>query len=264
MNSQVNRRKIIQFFHSHFIINKKNRNFALAVRNQTAGIYNILLYNVVMKQTDRNIIMITAGGVGARFGSSVPKQYVEINGRKVISYVIDACRRSAQADAVLVVAHRSYHRELIAEYGVDVAESGPELNVTKRNGLDYIRNHSACEKLVVVDAVRPAVESRVIDKFFELLDTHDAVASAHKITDSLGRYGQWIVNRDEYYTLTTPEGFSFGLIDKHFKADSPLTESIQQLPADSDVFLDFDVPYYDKLTYPDDLAKIQSVLSQRK
>ena len=207
--------------------------------------------------------MITAGGVGERFGGNVPKQYVEINGRKVISYVIDACKQSKQADAILVVAHPNYHDDLRATYGVDVVASGVELNITKRNGIDYIRNHSACEKLVVVDAVRPAVESHVIDRFFTLLDKYDAVACARKITDSLGRYGEWIVNREEYYTLSTPEGFNFSLIDRHFKADSPLTESIQQLPATSQVYLDFDVPYYDKLTYPEDLAKIQSILCQR-
>ena len=216
-----------------------------------------------MKQTDKNIIMITAGGVGARFGSSVPKQYVEINGRQVISYVIEACKQSQLADAILVVAHPNYHEELTAAYGVDVVASGPELNVTKRNGLDYICRHTACEKLVVVDAVRPAVETHVIDRFFTLLDEYDAVACAHKITDSLGRYGEWIVNREEYYTLSTPEGFRFPLIDRHFKADSPLTESIQQLPPTSKVYLDFDAPYYDKLTYPEDLFKIQSILSRR-
>ena len=216
-----------------------------------------------MNQTDKNIIMITAGGVGARFGSSVPKQYVEINGRQVISYVIEACKQSRLADAILIVAHPNYHEELTATYGVDVVASGPELNVTKRNGLDYICRHTACEKLVVVDAVRPAVETHVIDRFFTLLDEYDAVACAHKITDSLGRYGEWIVNREEYYTLSTPEGFRFPLIDRHFKADSPLTESIQQLPPTSKVYLDFDAPYYDKLTYPEDLFKIQSILSRR-
>lgn len=217
-----------------------------------------------MRQTDRNIIMITAGGVGERFGSSVPKQYVEMNGRKVISYVIDACKQSQLADAILVVAHPKYHDELIREFGVEVTASGPELNVTKRNGLDYIKEHSNCEKVVVVDAVRPAVESHVLDRFFATLDHYDAVACARKITDSLGRIGEWIVNREEYYTLSAPEGFRFQLIDQHFRADSPLTESIQQLPPQSKVFLDFDVPYYDKLTYPEDLAKIQSILSQRQ
>ena len=214
-----------------------------------------------MKQTDKNIIMITAGGVGERFGSSVPKQYVEVNGRKVIAYVVEACKRSLRADAVLIVAHPKYHEELRAEFGVDVAPSGPTLNGTKRNGLDYLREHSACEKLVVADAVRPAIETPVIDRFFDLLDEYDAVASARKITDSLGRHGQWIVNREEYYTLSAPEAFRFGLFEQHFRADSPLTESIQQLPETSNVFLDFSVPYYDKLTYPEDLLKIQAVLS---
>jgi len=216
-----------------------------------------------MKQTDKNIIMITAGGVGARFGSSVPKQYIDMGGRPVISYVIEACKQSRLADAILVVAHPQYHDELAKAYGVDLAASGPELNVTKRNGLDYLRRHSACEKVVVVDAVRPAIESEVIDRFFTLLDKYDAVASARKITDSLGRYGQWVVNREEYYTLSAPEGFRFDLIDKHFNAASPLTESIQQLPDTSKVYLDFDVPYYDKLTYPEDLAKIQAILQSR-
>lgn len=215
-----------------------------------------------MKQTDKNIIMVTAGGVGERFGSSVPKQYIEVNGRKVISYVIEACKQSQLADAILIVAHPKYHDELKAEFGVDVTTSGPELNVTKRNGIDYIREHSSCEKLIVADAVRPGIESRVIDKFFSLLDEYDAVASARKITDSLGRYGEWIVNREEYYTLSAPEAFRFDLLERHFKADSSLTESIQQLPDTSKVYLDFDVPYYDKLTYPGDLIRIQHMLQK--
>lgn len=213
-----------------------------------------------MKANDKNIIMITAGGVGARFGSSVPKQYVEVNGRQVISYVIDACKRSQEADAILVVAHPTYHEELQAAYGIDIAGSGEELNVTKRNGLDYIREHSACEKLVVVDAVRPTVTPEVLDSFFRRLDDYDAVACARKITDSLGRYGEWVVNREEYYTLSAPEGFRFSLIDKHFRAQSPLTESIQQLPPTSKVYLDFSVPYFDKLTYPEDLARLAQFL----
>lgn len=215
-----------------------------------------------MKATDKNIIMITAGGVGARFGSSTPKQYVEVNGRQVISYVIDACKRSQEADAILVVAHPTYHEELQAAYGIDIAGSGEELNVTKRNGLDYIREHSACEKLVVVDAVRPTVTPEVLDSFFRRLDDYDAVACARKITDSLGRYGEWVVNREEYYTLSAPEGFRFSLIDKHFRAQSPLTESIQQLPPTSKVYLDFSVPYFDKLTYPEDLARLAQFLRQ--
>jgi len=216
-----------------------------------------------MKLTDKNIIMITSGGIGKRFGSSIPKQYMEINGRKVISYVIEACKQSKLADAILVVAHSNYHNELKTEFGVDVTESGEQLNASKRNGLDYIRSHCACKKLVVVDAVRPTIESDLLDKFFTLLDEYEAVACARKITDSLGHYGEWVVNREEYFTLNAPEGFRFNLIDKHLREDSPITESIQQLPDTTRVYLDFDAPYYEKLTYPEDFTRLQLALNKK-
>ena len=38
--------------------------------------------------------IILAGGIGSRFGSSVPKQYMKLNGREIISYSVDAFRES--------------------------------------------------------------------------------------------------------------------------------------------------------------------------
>lgn len=217
-----------------------------------------------MKITDKNIIMITAGGVGQRFGADTPKQYLLLNGKPVISYVLEACRRSKLADSILVVADPVYHEELKKNYGVDVANNGPELNITKRNGFDYIRENSSCEKLIVVEAVRPSLIPEVLDKTFELLDDYDAVACARKVTDSLGHYGEWVVNRADYYTLNPPEGFRFPLLDKHFRSDSVYTESIQQLPDTSRVYLNFDVPYFDKITYPEDLAKAEALIQWRE
>ena len=217
-----------------------------------------------MKLTDKNIIMITAGGIGERFEDSIPKQYVDLNGRPVISYVIEACKKSRLADSILIAADRQYHEKIVSTYGVDVTDSGPTLNITKRNGLNYLRQHSSCEKLVVVEAVRPTLTSHIIDRIFMLLDKYEAVACARKITDSLGHYGEWIVNREEYYTLYPPEGFRFPLIERYFKSDSEYTESIQQLPESTNVYLDFDVPYFDKITYPEDMDRMKSLINIEK
>ena len=215
-----------------------------------------------MKRQDKNIIMITAGGVGQRFGAQMPKQYLLLNGKPVISYVIEACRKCRSADDVLVVADPLYHEELVEKYGVSVTASGEELNITKRKGMDFIKTCCECEKLIVVDAVRPSVSPAVLERFFTLLDEYDAVACARKITDSLGRYGEWVVNREEYYTLNAPEGFRFSLLDRCFNSASPYTESIQQLPETSKIYLAFDVPYFDKITYPEDLKKAEAVMRQ--
>ena len=205
-----------------------------------------------MRPTDKNIVLITAGGTGQRFGADIPKQYLLLNGRPVISYVIDACRKSTLADAVLVAADPAYHDELRETYGVDVCPNGQVLNVTKRRAFDYIRANSS--------SVRPMLRAEVLDRFFTLLDEYDAIACARRITDSLGRYGQWVVDREEYYTLNPPEGFRFSLLDENFRADSEYTESIQQLPESSRVYLDFDVPYFDKITYPEDIKRLEAMM----
>lgn len=216
-----------------------------------------------MKKTDKNILMITCGGTGQRFGADMPKQYLPLGGKPVVAHVIEACLRSRKADAVLVVAAPEYH-EMLRGYGVDVAPGGETLNQSKRNGFDYIRQNSSCEKLVVVEAVRPFLLETVVDDIFDLLNDYDAVACARKITDSIGKYGTWILNREEFYTLNPPEGFKFPLLDKSFDANSELTESIQQLPDTSKVYLKFDVPYFEKITYAEELEKAQALLEYRE
>lgn len=37
-----------------------------------------------------NIVAILANGVGARFGSNIPKQFHKINGKMIIEYVVEA------------------------------------------------------------------------------------------------------------------------------------------------------------------------------
>ena len=117
-----------------------------------------------MKKNDKNIIMITAGGIGERFGANVPKQFLLLNHKPVISYVINACKESKQADAIVVMADPIYHDEIRTKYGVDTATSGSVLNITKRNGFDFIRENSSCQKLVVVEGVRPMLIPEVIDR----------------------------------------------------------------------------------------------------
>lgn len=217
-----------------------------------------------MNAWKKNIVMITAGGVGQRMGGDMPKQYLLLDGKPVIEYVIEACRASRYADAILVVAAPKYHQMLRETYGVEVCNSGDTLNQTKRRGFDEIRRRGGCEKLVVADAVRPFVTTEVIDRLFSSLETHDAAACARTITDSLGSYKQRVLQRDDFYTLNAPESFRFDLLDQHFRADSPLSESIHQLPEDARVELLFDVPYFDKITFPEDFEWAEALLTYRK
>ena len=50
-----------------------------------------------------NVVMIMAGGVGNRFGSNIPKQYIRLNGKPIIDYVIENVKKSKSTDKILIV-----------------------------------------------------------------------------------------------------------------------------------------------------------------
>ena len=63
--------------------------------------------------------IILAGGIGARFGSSVPKQYMKLNGREIISYSIEAFRESRLGENFILVCNEAEYKaqNIAKKYG---------------------------------------------------------------------------------------------------------------------------------------------------
>lgn len=55
-----------------------------------------------------NVAMILSGGVGRRFGAEIPKQYQDLLGKPVVTYVTEAALRAKSIDKVLVVCAKEY------------------------------------------------------------------------------------------------------------------------------------------------------------
>lgn len=210
-----------------------------------------------------NIVTILASGVGSRFGSNVPKQFHKINGKMVIEYVIESILEGEKVNKIVVAtnieANSVYLADICEQNNIDLIEGGSTRNRTLRNVLDYIDSRYDCKKLIVCDAVRPMITGELMDKYFELLDSCDAVVTAQKITDSLGCYDFQKVNRERYYLMQSPEGFDFKLLNDSFDSESELTEVTQQLPEDSRIELCFDFNNNFKLTYPADLKYLEAL-----
>ena len=214
-----------------------------------------------------NIIAILANGVGARFGSNVPKQFHRVNGKMVIEYVIESILDSSSNDKLVIAtnveANSVYLADICAQYDIDMIEGGETRNQTLKNVIDYIAVNYDCKKLIVCDAVRPMITAELIDDYFLYLDDYSAVVTAQKITDSLGCYKFQKVDREDYYLMQSPEGFDFRLLAEHFDADSMLTEVTQQLPENCRIKLYFDFNNNFKLTYPADLKYLEALIKDR-
>lgn len=208
-----------------------------------------------------NIGIILSGGSGTRFGNALPKQYHELLGKKVISYSVDALTASQKIDAVIVVADPEFISEIREKYSVVCIPGGNTRNQSLRYGLEYIRStFPNCEKVFITEAARPFLTTEIVDTYLSSLDEYDAVITTKQITDSLGRIGEAVTMREEYYLIQAPEAFCFSMLYEHFQENSPITATVQQLPAERKVLNYYDFRHNLKITYPEDLVMAEHLM----
>ena len=120
------------------------------------------------------VAIILAGGVGARLGKGIPKQFVEVLGKPIMAYTIEKFENNPNVDAIEIVSHKDYIeqcKDLSKKYGfskvkwyVNGGDSFPESTV---NGLNFLKDklgsndivlvHGSCAPLVTDDVINDAI-----------------------------------------------------------------------------------------------------------
>ena len=62
-----------------------------------------------------NIALLLCGGVGSRLQSDIPKQYIEVSGKMIVSYALEALAKTALIDAIHIVAEFEWRERIIAD-----------------------------------------------------------------------------------------------------------------------------------------------------
>ena len=212
--------------------------------------------------SEENVVIIMSGGVGARFGATIPKQYNLIAGRPVIDYVIDAVERSQKTDKVVVVMDSQWlpYSLKLKQAGFVFAKNGDTRQQSMLNGLTVIKERYDCRKVVIVDAVVPFLFPELIDDYFDKLDTYDAVITSQRITGGLTDIYNNNLDRDDYIVTQSPEGFRFELLWDNYKLNFPYQETAGMLPAGSKRYYHYDFKNNLKLTYDFELIYAEYML----
>jgi 2-C-methyl-D-erythritol 4-phosphate cytidylyltransferase len=161
--------------------------------------------------------VIAAAGSGQRLGAGGPKAFVELAGRPMLEWSLDAFRAAATI-AEIVVAAPPGEDDRVAEQGVVAVAGGEHRSESVANAL------ALCgEELVVVhDAARPLVSSGLIDAIVEeLAGEPDAagVIAATPVTDTIkqadGEGGvDRTLDRSGLWAVQTPQAFRAGALRK--------------------------------------------------
>jgi len=154
--------------------------------------------------------VIAAAGSGQRLGAGGPKAFVELAGRPMLEWSLDAFRAAATI-AEIVVAAPPGEDDRVAEQGVVAVAGGEHRSESVANAL------ALCgEELVVIhDAARPLVSAGLIDAIVEELAAEpDAagVIAATPVTDTIkqadGEGGvDRTLDRSGLWAVQTPQAF---------------------------------------------------------
>lgn len=212
-----------------------------------------------------NIVIVMSGGIGARFGAVIPKQYNLIAGRPVIDYVLDAVEASQKTDRIVIVMDKQWvnYSGKICNGGYDIASGGNTRHESLYNGLKHIKDNYTCNKVVVVDAVAPFIYGELIDDYFDRLDNYDAVITSQKITGGFTDIHDRNLDREKYIITQSPEGFRFEPLWNNFDSSFPFQETAGMLPKGSKRYYHYGFRNNLKLTYDYDLAYAEFVLENQ-
>lgn len=230
------------------------------------------------------VAILLAGGSGHRFGADRPKQFVRIGECTVLEHSLAAFEKSPHIDAILIVSHpqhldevrellpSSQHPKLLA-----VVAGGAERQDSTLNALRALTQitDSPLEqiRILIHDAVRPAVSQSIIERVCTALHTHQAANLVVPVTDTLLEINDngttaAMPSRARFRRVQTPQGFhaatlqhayDVALTDPNFQATDDCGVVFRYLPEVEIVLVEGEQRNI-KLTYPEDLHVLYHLL----
>lgn len=202
-------------------------------------------------------VVVVAAGSGRRFGG--PKQYEPLAGRRVIDWSIAAARTVADG-VVVVVPPESLTDEPAADA---VVSGGATRSASVRAGLAAVPDDAAV--VLVHDAARPmashALFRSVVDAVLAGVDVAIPVTA---MTDSVCDHAGLPVDRDEFRTVQTPQGFRADALRRvHAAAPEATDDASLVIGAGGRLRMVQGERWNLKITEPDDLAVAALFLEQR-
>lgn len=217
--------------------------------------------------------VITSGGIGARMGYEIPKQYLLLGGLPILVRTLRIFQKHPDVDFIILTTPADQiefcQSEIVQANNFskvsEITRGGRTRQESVLNGL-RIASHS--DLALIHDAVRPLVTPDIISESFEKAYSHGAAIAACEVTDTVKTADDFIVGtipRENLWLAHTPQTFRTSLIiEAHEKAlsdgfigtdDSSLVErmglKIAIVP---------DSKYNIKITSPQDLAVAEKLL----
>jgi 2-C-methyl-D-erythritol 4-phosphate cytidylyltransferase len=209
--------------------------------------------------------VITAGGLGKRALSEVPKQLVKLSGKAMWLHSAEAFLNNKEIKAVVLTIPESWQNYFMEEaknLPLIVAIGGKERWQSVKNGIESLPENIS--HVMVHDAARPFVSNEIINSVAASLET-DCCMVAKPVFDTVktaeNGYVKNTLDRKTVWLAQTPQAASVAMLKELYKKMENLPDFC---PTDeASIFEKFNIPVKiiegnaknDKITTIDDLEK---------
>jgi len=169
--------------------------------------------------------IIPAAGRGKRIGASVPKQFLEIQGRPLLHHTLMVFASCKLIDYVVLVMPRADVDEMgedwLNKYEIvrKVVVGGEQRQDSVYNGFSSLEEGT--DIVVVHDGVRPFTTPQMIIATVEAAQQHGAAITAIPVSDTVKQaadgFVKQTVSRDGLWRVQTPQAFQYGLLQQAFE-----------------------------------------------
>ena len=200
-----------------------------------------------------NHVLLMMGGSGTRFGAAIPKQFVEVEGQPVFSYVMDKYDRFDKVDSIVLVCHEDWvdyadewAKKLgIAKY-VGTVSGGATRSESVLNGLSRLAEFAKDDDVVLIhDATHPYLDEGSTAEAIAATIACGAATLGRKQFDTVYRADLEgnlleVVPREEIVSGASPELFRFGPIYRIYQEAS--VEDLERFTSAGAIALANDIP----------------------
>ena len=168
--------------------------------------------------------IILAGGIGSRFGSLIPKQFLQLGGKSILEYSIEKFKE--EIDYIVIVANKDFLDEagkLVSGPSMEVTAGGPSRQISVLNGLKRFLDKNI-EIIAIHDGVRPLFSLSLLKRSIAHAHDFGSAVPAVRVHGTLvisedGKKISGYVDRVRAREVQTPQVFKFGPIyQAHLKA----------------------------------------------
>lgn len=183
-----------------------------------------------------NVALILAGGVGTRLGAKIPKQFIEVLGKPVLAYTIEAFEKHPEIDAVLVACVKPYIDyiwKMKEKYGLSklrwVTEGGNTFQGSVLNGIRYLEDKIDKDDIVLIHfGASPFITGDIISDCIKVcknkgnaISTTDfyLLSGKKKSNSSVSdpdNYTEEYINRDTVAIMNTPHAFKYKFVSEMY------------------------------------------------